>query len=1305
MLGNSLNYLGFTPQQKIFDLKNYNLQNITNISLFFYQERGSFLDNQGNLIPYKDSFNNNLPSNIFIDNINLSFGFFIDELTVGADLVTIYPAEGYVLSYDVEPQSAIVELNWLHWNETNERILTKEEISKDSRYHIEWYQYQLYDDAIQTIKIQREQKSGEFAGIESEDRLDLIEAGLIENLGCTHIKNNNWQRLYEYDDCFSCEVVLDGDASTQEQVRAFVYYSDSTTVFESNILTFEGENESNPKVTTKKQGIYLTVEDETNGEYYLYTETQILKHEDKKTRILTVQYYTADGEEVDLLNDTNYVIEWTGPDPEKASMLVNCQPGSKRTEYIYNIASQYNPSALENTISCKITYNDGGLSYNNYIAEQTFNFGYANVANTDQQLLISFQNGIVQNNNVYCSKNALQLNGLEPESFILKNFDIIGKENDDTAIEIDWYLVSYPVSTTGEKTIIELDELEANTELPNKTTDLQLVCYANQKDVVYLIPPESGFNYDTYLILCATAAGSKVEFPLPVSADQYEYNYITGATYVLYRQLGLPIYNKEPYCIYDHNGSELEGEFNWIYTGDDWYEIENNCLIPSQVYLETHGPVGVQCKKNETIVWSQPITISESAFSSTTLSAWDGKSVQINDNSVTSPMIMAGKKEEDEDYNLQFTGVMMGDLQADTNGAIPLTGLYGFRKGNPSFGFKEDGTAFIGEAGLGRILFEGNKGWIASGDLQEKSINNSVYYKATSFIDLTATGIPIQVYKVSTDISNSTIPIEEDSEEEEELEEIEQQTGINNIALTSENLIAKFGDNFFITADGDVSIRGDLTATRLIAIKAGRIASFQFDSNWLYSSNWNTGLNHYVSVIIGATGIFLGADITKEGGVDLIEDSPFWVTADGTFKAIQGEIGGWNVSENGLNTTISGSANHDYHYNLKSKSDGTNVMASFGDNCFILNDGTGVFENAYLAGDINIAGCVKGIYRIVQVKKKYTIAKNNYVKTLSGSINTGDDYVAVAIAGIVSGHKKAKIVRFTVTKDGTWTVMVSKEPYKGAKISPTLTLRILLLKSDDVANVNYNNTYDDYNGDDVSEPDTEGNIVFDGETGGSSGIITIPAFGGNNAQSSGIIDTAGNTAGAETYDDDDGQMPAFVTGNASANLTGVAYLNKSETFTQDSASGANTIYAFGTAASTVHLTYNGLEVATQNYIGNIFDETNGSGASKAWVKKNFHALTAAASNDFHRLNMNLYYTKTETNNTFATLASPTFTGAPARNSDIAAGVQNNQLATCKWVYNYYCETDGATVISIKKKINKIIEEANLDITKFSIPTS
>ncbi len=80
----------------------------------------------------------------------------------------------------------------------------------------------------------------------------------------------------------------------------------------------------------------------------------------------------------------------------------------------------------------------------------------------------------------------------------------------------------------------------------------------------------------------------------------------------------------------------------------------------------------------------------------------------------------------------------MGDWEQDAN--IALTGLYGFKKGKSAFGFTEEGNGFIGQAGKGRIQFNGEHGWITSGDFG-KFDNNS--YKTTSFIDLTANGIPI----------------------------------------------------------------------------------------------------------------------------------------------------------------------------------------------------------------------------------------------------------------------------------------------------------------------------------------------------------------------------------------------------------------------------------------------------------------------------------------------------------------------------------------------------------------------------------
>jgi hypothetical protein len=73
-----------------------------------------------------------------------------------------------------------------------------------------------------------------------------------------------------------------------------------------------------------------------------------------------------------------------------------------------------------------------------------------------------------------------------------------------------------------------------------------------------------------------------------------------------------------------------------------------------------------------------------------------------------SPCIGAGSKNSEN----QFSGVLMGKIK-DTSGQINH-GLYGFSDGAQAFGFKEDGTAFIGKSGAGRILFDGNNSTITS---------------------------------------------------------------------------------------------------------------------------------------------------------------------------------------------------------------------------------------------------------------------------------------------------------------------------------------------------------------------------------------------------------------------------------------------------------------------------------------------------------------------------------------------------------------------------------------------------------------
>jgi hypothetical protein len=106
---------------------------------------------------------------------------------------------------------------------------------------------------------------------------------------------------------------------------------------------------------------------------------------------------------------------------------------------------------------------------------------------------------------------------------------------------------------------------------------------------------------------------------------------------------------------------------------------------------------------------------------------------------MASAYVAGGKNDKNE-----FTGLVMGQLgtitetketvatvaEGETTEATkpnyknshettPIakeTGLFGYKEGAQSFGFRSDGTAFIGPSGGGRINFDGNGGVIYSGN-------------------------------------------------------------------------------------------------------------------------------------------------------------------------------------------------------------------------------------------------------------------------------------------------------------------------------------------------------------------------------------------------------------------------------------------------------------------------------------------------------------------------------------------------------------------------------------------------------------
>jgi hypothetical protein len=92
-----------------------------------------------------------------------------------------------------------------------------------------------------------------------------------------------------------------------------------------------------------------------------------------------------------------------------------------------------------------------------------------------------------------------------------------------------------------------------------------------------------------------------------------------------------------------------------------------------------------------------PLVATINRFSLMHINEWDGNSVEVNNDGgyVYAPQIGAGYKE-----NNKFTGVVMGEYYIDTNKSS-ATGLWGFNDGVSTFGFKADGTAYLGASGEG----------------------------------------------------------------------------------------------------------------------------------------------------------------------------------------------------------------------------------------------------------------------------------------------------------------------------------------------------------------------------------------------------------------------------------------------------------------------------------------------------------------------------------------------------------------------------------------------------------------------------
>lgn len=140
---------------------------------------------------------------------------------------------------------------------------------------------------------------------------------------------------------------------------------------------------------------------------------------------------------------------------------------------------------------------------------------------------------------------------------------------------------------------------------------------------------------------------------------------------------------------------------------------ENNSEWYWEDKLQENNIYRINTYYDKQLLYSQSVAFDRNLYSSSLVNSWNSDELSLDEknNAILAKMIGAGTKDA---YN-RFTGVLMGDFTDKSDGSI-RTGITGFRNGSQSFGFKTDGTGFIGEAGAGQITFDGNRAKISSSD-------------------------------------------------------------------------------------------------------------------------------------------------------------------------------------------------------------------------------------------------------------------------------------------------------------------------------------------------------------------------------------------------------------------------------------------------------------------------------------------------------------------------------------------------------------------------------------------------------------
>lgn len=251
----------------------------------------------------------------------------------------------------------------------------------------------------------------------------------------------------------------------------------------------------------------------------------------------------------------------------------------------------------------------------------------------------------------------------------------------------------------------------------------------------------------------------------------------------------------------------------------------------------------LSCKIDDNTWIRQAVAFAHNVYASSLINSWDGSlTLDSGNGALLSKMVSAGTKDSDN----RFTGVIMGDWQDNADSSLDAPGLYGFKKGKQTFGFRSDGTGFIGAAGQGQIKVDGTQAVISNYDEScyinlnpiRYSFNNNLelvldeeskasfspyflYAKTPRTADIYGTYENLnQIYDKETNLTSWTRPFMEDINNDYFI------VDPNNGVLTTGGIIARYGKigEWMISQEGLYQKNKEMNQFMYLGTTAGLIS-------------------------------------------------------------------------------------------------------------------------------------------------------------------------------------------------------------------------------------------------------------------------------------------------------------------------------------------------------------------------------------------------------------------------------------------------------------------------------------------------